>query len=147
MTRKPRERRNTQTKKFKKCLLKRGRKWQAYKELRKWMPMQMKSLFHKQQKRGKNPILLPESATQERPNTTLLTEATYVAVSRSLIEKEALLHQQHEELERLKKQVKRLSREPAAALPAFPSAPKTPVNQVQSTLFAPRNGDLWSVSF
>jgi hypothetical protein len=90
---------------------------------------------------------LPDSPTKERPNTTPRAEATSVALSRSLIEKDTLLRQKDEELERLKKQVKRLSKEPAAASPASPSTPKTPVNQVQCTLFAPLNGDLWSVSF
>ena len=90
---------------------------------------------------------LPDSPTKERPNTTPRAEATSVALSKSLIEKEALLRQKEQELEKLSRQVKRLSRESAATSPASPSTPKTPSIQVQCTLFAPRNGDLWSVRF
>jgi hypothetical protein len=90
---------------------------------------------------------LSNSPTKERPNTTPRAEATSVALSKSLIEKEALLRQKEQELEKLSRQVKRLSRESAATSPPSPSTPKTPSNQVQCTLFAPRNGDLWSVSF
>jgi uncharacterized protein YecE (DUF72 family) len=90
---------------------------------------------------------LSNSPTKERPITTPRAEATSAALSKSLMEKESLLRKKDEELERLSKQVKRLSRESAAASPASPSTPKTPSNQVQCTLFAPRNGDLWSVSF
>jgi hypothetical protein len=90
---------------------------------------------------------LSNSPTKERPNTTPRAEATSVALSKSLMEKESLLRKKDEELERLSKQVRRLSRESAATSPASPSTPKTPSIQVQCTLFAPRNGDLWSVSF
>ena len=90
---------------------------------------------------------LSNSPTKERPTTTPRAEATSVALSKSLIEKESLLRQKEQELEKLSRQVKRLSRDSAATSPASPSTPKTPSNQVQCTLFAPRNGDLWSVSF
>jgi hypothetical protein len=90
---------------------------------------------------------LSNSPTKERPITTPRAEATSVALSKSLMEKESLLRKKDEELERLSKQVRRLSRESAATSPASPSTPKTPSIQVQCTLFAPRNGDLWSVSF
>jgi hypothetical protein len=90
---------------------------------------------------------LSNSPTKERPNTTARAEATSVALSKSLIDKESLLRQTEQALERLSRQVTRLSRESAATSPASPSTPKTPSNQVQCTLFAPRNGDLWSVRF
>jgi len=67
---------------------------------------------------------LSNSPTKERPITTPRAEATSVALSKSLIEKESLLRQKEQELEKLSRQVKRLSRESAATSPASPSTPK-----------------------
>jgi hypothetical protein len=69
-----------------------------------------------------------QTSTRKRKETetTPRAEATSLALSRSLTEKDSLLREQHEELEKLKKQVRRLSKESASASPAAPQTPSTP---------------------